>query len=48
MSSQSMTIERRPEPVRRENLIPSGVLGMIMFIFTEVMFFAGSSRRTPS
>lgn len=26
---------------RREPLIPSGVLGMLMFIFTEVMFFSG-------
>lgn len=41
MSSQSITIERGPEPVRRENLIPSGVLGMIAFIFTELMFFGG-------
>lgn len=33
--------EPRGLPVRREPLIPSGVLGMLIFIFTEVMFFAG-------
>jgi heme/copper-type cytochrome/quinol oxidase subunit 3 len=26
---------------RREPVVPSGVLGMLLFIFTEVMFFAG-------
>ena len=43
MSVQSATagFERRPEPVRREQLIPNGVMGMIAFIFTELMFFAG-------
>jgi cytochrome c oxidase subunit 3 len=35
------TMERRPDPVRREPLVSNGVLGMIIFIFTEVMFFAG-------
>jgi len=34
-------MEQRPEPVRREPLVSSGVLGMLIFIFTEVMFFAG-------
>jgi heme/copper-type cytochrome/quinol oxidase subunit 3 len=34
-------MERRPEPVRREPLVSNGVLGMVIFIFTEVMFFAG-------
>jgi len=34
-------MERRPEPVRREPLVSNGVLGMLIFIFTEVMFFAG-------
>lgn len=28
-------------PVRREPLIPHGVLGMLIFVFCEVMFFAG-------
>lgn len=43
MSAQSATAEfdRRPEPVRREKAVPNGVLGMIMFIFTELMFFSG-------
>ncbi|MDZ7781290.1 MAG: heme-copper oxidase subunit III [Gemmatimonadota bacterium] len=43
MSAQSATAEfdRRPEPVRREKAVSNGVLGMIMFIFTEVMFFSG-------
>ena len=34
-------MEHRPEPVRREPLLPNGVLGMLVFIFTEIMFFAG-------
>lgn len=43
MTAHSATadFERRPEPVRREQLIPNGVMGMIAFIFTELMFFAG-------
>lgn len=43
MSARSATypMERRPEPVRREPLVSNGVLGMLIFIFTEVMFFAG-------
>jgi cytochrome c oxidase subunit 3 len=43
MSTQSAAypIERRPAPVRREPLISNGVLGMLIFIFTEVMFFSG-------
>jgi len=43
MSAQSATaqFEQRPDPVRREKLIPNGVMGMLMFIFTELMFFAG-------
>jgi cytochrome c oxidase subunit 3 len=39
--SVAHTIEPRPEPVRREPLLSSGVLGMLIFIFAEVMFFAG-------
>jgi len=31
----------RPAPRRSEPIIPSGVLGMLIFIFTEVMFFSG-------
>jgi cytochrome c oxidase subunit 3 len=43
MSVKSATypVEQRSAPVRGETLIPSGVLGMLIFIFTEVMFFAG-------
>ena len=43
MSAHSATypIEQAPVPVRSEPLISSGVLGMLMFIFTESMFFAG-------
>ncbi|MEX0912629.1 MAG: cytochrome c oxidase subunit 3, partial [Gemmatimonadota bacterium] len=43
MSAHSATanLESGPEPVRREKLIPNGVMGMLMFIFTELMFFGG-------
>ncbi|MEM7417229.1 MAG: heme-copper oxidase subunit III [Gemmatimonadota bacterium] len=43
MSAESATypIDQRPAPVKREPIIPNGVLGMLIFIFTEVMFFAG-------
>lgn len=43
MSSSSATypMEGRSIPERREPLIPNGVLGMLIFIFTEVMFFSG-------
>lgn len=43
MSTQSAAypIEQRPVPSRREPLISNGVLGMLIFIFTEVMFFSG-------
>lgn len=43
MSAESATypIEQRPAPVRREPAVPNGVLGMLIFIFTEVMFFSG-------
>ena len=43
MSAHSATypMEQPPVPVRREPLIPNGVLGMLIFIFTEVMFFSG-------
>lgn len=37
----SYPIEQRPAPAKREPIIPNGVLGMLIFIFTEVMFFAG-------
>ena len=43
MNAQSTTypIEYRPPPVRREPIMSSGVFGMLIFIFTEAMFFAG-------
>lgn len=43
MSSSSATYpaEGSAFPQRREPLIPNGVLGMLVFIFTEVMFFSG-------
>lgn len=43
MSADSATypIEQRPAPARREPVVPNGVLGMLIFIFTEVMFFSG-------
>ena len=31
----------RAAPVRREPLVPNGVLGMVIFVLTEIMFFAG-------
>lgn len=43
MSAQSAAypMEQRPAPVKREPLVSNGVLGMLIFIFTEIMFFAG-------
>ncbi len=35
------TVQERPEPREGEKLLPDGVLGMILFIFTEAMLFAG-------
>jgi cytochrome c oxidase subunit 3 len=35
------TLEQRPEPQQRPKLIADGVLGMLLFIFTEMMFFSG-------
>jgi heme/copper-type cytochrome/quinol oxidase subunit 3 len=38
----SMTAAQRPpRPARREPAVPSNVLGMILFVITEIMFFAG-------
>jgi heme/copper-type cytochrome/quinol oxidase subunit 3 len=34
-------MEQRPAPTKREPLVSNGVLGMLIFIFTEIMFFAG-------
>ncbi len=43
MSAESATypVESRPAPRKSEPIIPSGVLGMVIFIFTEAMFFSG-------
>ena len=40
-TSTPYMIEQRPEPTARPQLLSNGVLGMLIFIFTEVMFFAG-------
>jgi cytochrome c oxidase subunit 3 len=34
-------MDPRPEPVRGKPLVSNGVLGMLLFIFAEMMFFAG-------
>lgn len=34
-------MDRRSEPRLERPLIPSGVLGMLLFVFTEAMLFAG-------
>jgi len=39
--SVAYAMKPRPEPVRGKPLVSSGVLGMLVFIFAEVMFFAG-------
>lgn len=37
----ALMIDQRPEPAPRPQLMSNGVMGMLLFIFTEVMFFAG-------
>ena len=39
--SVAIPLQHRPEPVRPKPLLSNGVLGMMIFIFTEVMIFAG-------
>jgi cytochrome c oxidase subunit 3 len=39
--SGAHSLEPRPKPVHRSPLVSDGVLGMLIFIFAEVMFFAG-------
>jgi cytochrome c oxidase subunit 3 len=39
--SGAHALEPRPKPVHRSPLVSDGVLGMLIFIFAEVMFFAG-------
>lgn len=41
MSAQAATYPMEQRPTKREPVIPSGVLGMLIFIFTEMMFFSG-------
>ena len=46
-TTSSLTLTKSPAaplilpPERREPLVPSGVLGMSLFVFTEVMLFSG-------
>jgi cytochrome c oxidase subunit III len=40
-SSAAYPMDRRPEPVKAKRIVSDGVLGMLVFIFTEVMFFSG-------
>lgn len=39
--SAAYAMDRSPAPRRSRPLVSNGVLGMLVFIFTEVMFFAG-------
>lgn len=39
--SAAYAIEQRPEPVRRPKVMADGVMGMLVFVFTEIMMFAG-------
>ncbi len=43
MAAESIAfrLEPRPEPVRRPKIMANGVLGMLIFVFTEIMMFAG-------
>jgi len=43
MSTNTATyeIEQRPAPVRRPKIIADGVMGMLIFVFTEIMMFSG-------
>jgi heme/copper-type cytochrome/quinol oxidase subunit 3 len=40
-STTAYPLQGRPDPVRRPPLVSNGVLGMLIFIFTEIMFFSG-------
>ncbi len=39
--SAAYEMEPRPEPVRRPKLVADGVMGMLLFVFAEIMMFAG-------
>jgi heme/copper-type cytochrome/quinol oxidase subunit 3 len=39
--SAAYEMEQRPEPVRRPKVVADGVMGMLLFVFAEIMMFAG-------
>ena len=41
MTARTTIIPFRPKPRRAEKVISNGVLGMLLFVFVEVMLFAG-------
>lgn len=41
MAARETIIPFRPRPEKRRNLISDGVLGMLVFVFVEIMLFAG-------
>ena len=41
MAARASIIPFRPRPRRGEKLVSNGVLGMLLFVFVEVMLFAG-------
>lgn len=41
MSAQARVIPFRPRPHRAKKIVSNGVLGMILFVFVEIMLFAG-------
>jgi len=41
VESVTFALEPRPEPMRRPELMADGVMGMLIFVFTEIMMFAG-------
>ncbi|GMV06018.1 MAG: hypothetical protein AMXMBFR53_22950 [Gemmatimonadota bacterium] len=41
MNSAVLPVGSRPEPQPRRKLVSDGVLGMLLFVFTEAMVFAG-------
>ncbi len=41
MASAAASVATRPEPGEKRQLIPSGIMGMLLFVFTEAMLFAG-------
>ncbi len=41
MTAHTTILPFRPRPERRRKLVSNGVLGMLLFVFVEVMLFAG-------